>query len=77
MVPHCACSIKENSYLGYQLLAALCKADVTYFHVSSGCFAVCLHLPSTSLSALFSLFIDQQQLAEFSYAEAPRHAADK
>lgn len=38
---------------------------------------VCLYFPSTLQSALFSLFIDQQVLDEFSYSDAPQQAADE
>lgn len=63
--------------MGYQLLPAHCKANVRYCHGSSGCIVVYLHLPSSSQSALFSPFIDQQELDEFSYSDAPRQAADE
>lgn len=80
---HCAQSMKEISlrviffYLVYQLLAALCKANVRYCHGSAGCILVCLFLPSTSQSALCRPFIDHQELDEFRYSDAPRQAADE
>lgn len=38
---------------------------------------VFLYLPGAAQSALFSLFIDQKELDEFSYSDAPRQAADE
>lgn len=75
---HCAWSIKEIS-LWYFLCGVpiISSTYVRYCHGSSGCIVVCLSLPCTSQSALFSPFIDQQELDEFSYSDAPRQQADE
>lgn len=75
------CMVNKRNFTVCVILSmwdtSILNANARYCLSSGGCIVVCLYLPSTSRFALFSPFIDQQELDEFSCSDAPRHAADE